>query len=620
MFDTTITAGHPATFWWNIEDESKVHIYAVEQLRFLDQNQTYMSQKNLRNVRLYGNLDVMGLTPFNYLRSTGMNTNLGFPSRVTYNIVQSCVDTLVAKIAKQKIKPTFLTKGGDYYAQKKAKQLDKFMVGLFHKANLAEAARRTLMDCLILGTGALKIYEEDGEVKFERVFVEQIKCDELEGFTGNPRTMYQYSYIDRKVCAGLYPEHAEAIKKAPSAAPTAGVYNLQDLILIVESWRLPSNKEKTDGKHCICVDGATLLLEDWTRDSFPFVFIKYTQLPLGFWADGLADQLVGLQVEVNRTLYSIQQAMRLMSAPKVLVDSATKIPAGTLNNETGAIVRYTGKEPNYIAPTPISPVVMDYLETLYRKAYEISGISQLSATGKKPSGLDSGKALREYSDIESERFISLGQKYEEFHIAVTYQALHVVKDIIARTGSYKSLAFDRKHGIEEIHLDNIGEPDDYIIQCFPASMLSQTPAGRKQDVVELIQAGLIPQEYALDLLDFPDLEGFQSLATSDLKSIQKILDKIQETEEYISPEPYLNLKLARKLGHQYYLRSMTEDHPEKVQDLLRMWVDDCQAMIDALAQPEQPAELPVVPEAAAAVQPELAGAPEAAGVIQPALA
>ncbi|NBS71752.1 hypothetical protein EBT31_22985, partial [bacterium] len=162
MFDTTITAGHPATFWWAIEDESKVHIYAVEQLRFLDQNQTYMSQKNLRNVRLYGNLDVMGLTPFNYLRSTGMNTNLGFPSRVTYNIVQSCVDTLVAKIAKQKIKPTFLTKGGDYYAQKKAKQLDKFMVGLFHKANLAEAARRTLMDCLILGTGALKIYEEDG--------------------------------------------------------------------------------------------------------------------------------------------------------------------------------------------------------------------------------------------------------------------------------------------------------------------------------------------------------------------------------------------------------------------------------------------------------------------------
>jgi hypothetical protein len=214
----------------------------------------------------------------------------------------------------------------------------------------------------------------------------------------------------------------------------------------------------------------------------------------------------------------------------------------------------------------------------------------------------------------------LGQKYEEFHIAVTYQALHVVKDIIGRTGSYKSLAFDRKHGIEEIHLDSLEEPDNYIIQCFPASMLSQTPAGRKQDVVELIQAGLIPQEYALDLLDFPDLEGFQSLATSDLKSIQKILDKIQETEEYISPEPYLNLKLARKLGHQYYLRSMTEDHPEKVQDLLRMWVDDCQAMIDALAQPEQPAELPVVPEAAAAVQPELAGAPEAAGVIQPALA
>jgi len=622
MFDTTITAGHPATFWWNIEDESKVHIYAVEQLRFLDQNQTYMSQKNLRNVRLYGNLDVMGLTPFNYLRSTGMNTNLGFPSRVTYNVVQSCIDTLVAKIAKQKIKPTFLTKGGDYYAQKKAKQLDKFMQGLFHAAEIEEVTRRTLLDCLILGTGAIKVYEEDGACKFERVFVEQIKCDELEGFTGNPRTMYQYSYIDRKVCAGLYPDHVEAIKKAPSAAPTAGVYNLQDLILIVESWRLPSNKEKTDGKHCICIDGATLLLEDYKRKDFPFVFIKYTQLPLGFWADGLADQLVGLQVEMNRTLYSIQQAMRLMSAPKILLDAATKVPAGTLNNETGAIVRYTGKEPNYIAPTPISPVVMDYLDTLYRKAYEISGISQLSATGKKPSGLDSGKALREYSDIESERFISLGQKYEELHVELAYQAISVVKEIIDRTGEYKSLAFDRKHGIEEIHLDSIGQPDDYIIQCFPTSMLSQTPAGRKQDVVELIQAGLIPQEYALDLLDFPDLEAFSSLANAPLKSIEKILDKIQETEEYISPEPYLNLQLARKIGHQYYLRALTEDHPEKIQDLLRMWVDDCQAMIDALQAPEQVEAAPAIPEAAAAVQPEVPVAPPpmAGGIVQPALA
>lgn len=585
-----------------------------------------MSQKNLRNVRLYGNLDVMGLTPFNYLRSTGMNTNLGFPSRITYNVVQSCVDTLVAKIAKQKIKPSFLTKGGDYYAQKKAKNLEKFMFGLFHKNNVPEVARRALLDCLILGNGAIKVYEEDGEVKFERVFCEQIKCDELEGFTGNPRTMYQYSYIDRKVCAGLYPEHEEAIKKAPSAAPTAGVYNLQDLILIVESWRLPSNKEKTDGKHCICIDGATLLLEDWKRDTFPFVWLKYTQLPLGFWADGLADQLVGIQVEVNRTLYSIQQAMRLMSSPKLLVDTSSKVPAGTLNNETGAIIRYTGKEPNYIAPTPISPIVMDYLETLYKKAYELSGISMLSAASKKPSGLDSGKALREFSDIESERFISLGQKYEQLHIELSYQALHVVKDIIARTGGYKSLAFDRKHGVEEIHIDSLEEPDNYIIQCFPASMLSQTPAGKKQDVIELIQAGLIPQEYAMDLLDFPDLEAFQSLATADLKSVQKILDKIQETETYIAPEPYLNLQLAKKVGHQYYLRAMTEDHPEEVQDLLRMWIDDCQKLMDAMTQPQA---APAMPAAAEAVQPaplppellaEQAVPPEAAGIIQPALA
>ena len=52
----------------------------------------------------------------------------------------------------------------------------------------------------------------------------------------------------------------------------------------------------------------------------------------------------------------------------------------------------------------ISQDLFMHLDRLYNRSFEIAGISQLSAQSSKPSGLDSGRALREFSDIESERF------------------------------------------------------------------------------------------------------------------------------------------------------------------------------------------------------------------------
>jgi hypothetical protein len=41
------------------------------------------------------------------------------------------------------------------------------------------------------------------------------------------------------------------------------------------------------------------------------------------------------------------------------------------------------------------PEVYSHMERLFGKAYEIAGISELSATGKKPPGLESGAALED---------------------------------------------------------------------------------------------------------------------------------------------------------------------------------------------------------------------------------
>ena len=100
-----------AKYWWE-EPKTTVHETLFSILRFLDQNQGYRREMDLRHIRLYGNLNVLGLSAYTYAKSdfAGGSSQV---DRVTLNVVQSCCDTATQKIAKNKPKPTFLTEGGN---------------------------------------------------------------------------------------------------------------------------------------------------------------------------------------------------------------------------------------------------------------------------------------------------------------------------------------------------------------------------------------------------------------------------------------------------------------------------------------------------------------------------
>ncbi len=87
------------------------------------------------------------------------------------------------------------------------------------------------------------------------------------------------------------------------------------------------------------------------------------------------------------------------------MEHGSKVTQAQLNNDLAAIVKFSGTPPTYVPPQIIAPEVYQHLWALYAKAFEISGISQLNATGLKPSGLNSGAAQRAYQDVQSERFL-----------------------------------------------------------------------------------------------------------------------------------------------------------------------------------------------------------------------
>lgn len=595
--------------WW--ADPKKAHEPVTALIKALAGQNNGRSQQNLRMARLYGNMDILGLAPDQYFRTSQPIT---LTNRVTLNVIKSCTDTVSSRIAKHKPRPTFLTNDGDWELQQKAKKLNRFMQGVFYETNYYSIAADVFRDACIFGTGIIKHYIKNGRVHFERVIPEEVIVDSAEAVYGCPQSLFQKKQVNRSVLLAKFSKDqakVAAIKAAPNSAKPTNDSMIADMVEVVESWHLRSGPGADDGVHTITIPNCTLFEEKYEDDEFPFLFYKWTLPIVGFYGTGLAEELIGLQLEINKLLRQIQLSQHLLSTPKVFLENNSKVVSAQMNNEIGAIIKYTGTKPDIHSFQTVHPEIYQHLERLYAKAYEISGVSQLAANAKKPAGLDSGVALREFQDIESERFALAQQRYEDMAIRAALAVVRRSKEIVKKGSSYKVKSPNKKV-IDEIDFKDINlEEATYVLQCFPTNFLPATPAGRLQSVQELMQAGLIDREVGLSLLDFPDLEGAMSLANASYDYTMMSIEQILYEGEYSAPEPTGNLKFMMGMAQMSYLKAKVNKVPEARLEMLDRWLQECVRMQSAALQAAQPAPM-AAPEAqpTSELLPNVPGAPQ----------
>ncbi|HAT67417.1 MAG TPA: hypothetical protein DCS66_22950 [Flavobacteriaceae bacterium] len=566
-------------YWWKAP-RNDLYQELFAWVLALQQRQVYRTVDNLRYARLYGNYEMSGLNAANYTR---IETSYAVVNRVTLNIIQSMIDTVVSKITKNKPKATFLTSGGDFSLQSKAKKLTKFVDGQFENMDFYSKAVLAFTDACIFGTGCIKFFIKNGQLYAERVFIEEIKVDDIECYYAQPRQLHQEKYIHKDVLQQMFPKFVQEIEVAShlgaSGQQNSYTGNLKDMVRVVESWHLPSGPKAKDGKHCICTSNATLFEEGYYKEYFPFVFFRWNVRPVGFFGQGLAEQLQGLQLEINKTLRTIQVSMHLVSIPKLLVEASSKIVSSHLNNRIGGVIKYAGTPPTYAPLGGIPPELFSHVDNLLARAYEMAGISQLSAQSVKPAGLDSGKALRTFNDLETERFMSVAKRYEKTFLDAARIMIDLGKDIYEKNQDFDVKVSDGKF-VETIKWKDVNmDADKYMMQIFPTSSLSTTPAARLADVQDMVQAGFIDKEQAISLLDFPDLESTMDLLTSDNKNLEKVIETMIHEGKYFPPEPYQNLENALRKVQQAYLMYRMRNAPEKRLELLRQYMEDCQALL-----------------------------------------
>ena len=576
--------------WWDHADKKdRAKAMSAHVMALKNRQLSGVTDRNLRHVRLYGNAEISGLKPYQYSNTLSDRT-------LTMNIVQSACDTATARIGKSKPRPQFLTFKGNYKMKKEAEKLQLYCDGTFEENKMYSLGQRIFKDATITGTGCIKFYpgkREVSEGKYktaicaERVFIDEIVVDEVECMYEDPISIYQVKIVPRRVLEALYPKKKAIIEEARSNNDITYLYSgLDQMTVVIEAWKLPSAPDAKDGLHIIALDSGELFSEEWTHEWAPFEFFRWNRRPFGFYGQGIAEQLTGIQYEINKLLKVIQLSMHLGSIPKIFMDSNSKIVKQHLNNEIGGIITYQGMKPSYDQLMSIPPVLFTQLQTLYEKSFELIGLSQMSVAGTKPAGLNSGKALRTFNNIETERFAIVAQDYDQFMVDCAKKFILMSEITAKKDKTLKVTAFNNKE-IEDIEWSKIDlQRDQYILKAFPTNFLQTTPEGKIEDVKDLMSIGMLNKNQASSLMDYPDLDQFTQYNNAATDDIQAVMYSIIDEGEYNPPMPQQALQYGKELFQQVWLKMKHQKlEPERLEMLMR-WVEDADMLMQmAMPQP-----------------------------------
>lgn len=601
--------------WWPEEltpEERATRICGTA--AYLKTNQTYRMRQLAVDVRLY-----CGLSVYSYAGSnvSKMDQTKSLPDdRPTFNLIQSCTDTLVSRLSQSRPAPVFLTDNGDYKTRHLAEQMNSFILGEFSQTHAYQKATKMLRDTIVMGTGCLKVYEgDDRKVAVDRVLETDLFVDMNDAINGEPQQLYQLKLMDRAKLITQNPKSKKVISDTPNSypdnSPDSGRTS-SDQVMVVEGWKLPSGPDAKDGRHVIaCVNGI-ILDEVWDKPKFPFVFMNYSDPFLGFFGQGLATQLFGTQLTLNRILFTIAKSISLVGVPRIFQEQNSKVMKAAHNNDIGVIITYSGNKPSYEVAPCNAPELYNERDKLISYGYQQSGVSMMQAASQKPEGLDSGEAIRMNDQISTDRFAELSRKYDNVFIDLSYLITDKAIDIAKRDGKYQTV-YPNKDGTKEIDLPKITFLNDpFVIQCFNESSLPKDPSGRAQAIIERVQSGMITLKEGRRLLNNLDPDQMERLANASEERIFQYLDAIVQDGKYNPPDIFMDLGLASELTVQYINLYMSAKLEESKAQMLRNFYTQVQALLQAGTPPSAPMAAPV-PQAQAAPLPTSPLVPNAVG-------
>lgn len=427
------------------------------------------------------------------------------------NVIKSVIDTLVSKLANQKVRPFPNPVNGLYETSKVVKQLRQFLDIIYDNQHVANKMSLAYRNACIFGIGYIFYNTWTKEIEVPGTW--QIGIANTEKGYGTPtKLLVEYKNMPVTLLSkyGITKQYSSDYVR---------VQLLYDTL---------------EHKSYIYVENAKEKEASYKADIIPVVCLYHTRPVFGTRTTSIVDELNGIQANIDIINAKISAAGQLTPANTTFVEAGSSLTTADISNKTGnAYMVKMGPNHNQlpvvnVTPAPFDPMWSTLLESYIQKAYEIVGVSPLSAQSQKPTGLDSGAALSTMEDIESDRFQTQVDNYVHAFVDLANLLIDVMED-----GPILPKSIDTA----DYTWDNIRKQRDlFKIQFSAASALSKDPATKIQQIMQLTQIGLITTDKVAMYLDSPDLEDAYRGASAVQDAIDFTINNAIEQGIYEIPD------------------------------------------------------------------------------------
>lgn len=621
--------------WWHA-DSNQLHASVVSACSTIRQNNSRKRKWASAYLRAYGNYDVAGTggTPQElYLQL------LGQTGRQRIQLCTMATDTAQSIVCANKPLPYYLTDGGAFSEQRKARNKTRLIQGQMHDIGLYDLAPIVARDGMILGSGWLIgfVDEDTGKPVLERALPGEVHFDVQEGIAGHPRSIFRTQLVARERLLALCPERKVEILMAQGPNPSdwedllvRGQDSTADLILVTSAWHLPSSKDGSDGRYVMAIPTCTLVDRPYKHNAFPLVQFKWKERVIGFDGVGVVAESFEAQRRINH-LVKVVEAQQSGSNNWIWIEGNSEVRPDSITNTPFQVGRYMGTPPVFYKheATPID--LRQEISVIVQETFQQLGLSQAQIQGEVPQNLKSGTALRMHENIGSRRHVTNQKQYENFFIECA-RLLERLNDEAAelaesRGEEYYVTTIEQRGSTEvltKIKWKDAQVPEGSQIRCWPISSLPTTPAGKLQTVQDFLELGFMTKPFAMKLLDFPDLDAAMQLELANLNLVLWHLEQIihgEDEDQDILPTPMQDNDLAQEIARKTYvhaqLMQVEEERLERIMqyhDMAKMLAEKARRAAQAAMQPPAPPALPAGP---GGVSPDLGmaqamGAPQAA--------
>lgn len=494
---------------------------------------------------------------------------------MAFNLCFGKVNTIRNRICSFRPRGQFLPQSGDRKAEQGSKDKTDMCDAWMKEEKWYKIASLATRDRLTCDSGWIKYYRhgsgENERARPMRVPPWEILVDPMEALNGEPDCVYHVRLMRASQAAREYDLPVETVRADAANVTlydvTVGLFGDATVEVVDAYCRGP------EGRHVILVGESVAVDEPWEHPEFPFDGQVYDENETGYGVvgTGLIRVLRPLQEEVNEWELDMREAHHLNSQQVWLLEEGQADPH--INNARVRIQRRglgTAK-PDVVNPAAVNAEMYNYFKTMDEQADKMIGISPFSQSGQGKPGVISKVAMREESELQTDRLALESQKNETMATTAARWWWLLTRDICRDNPEAKPKwkSLDRGAWKEMIFGDLDAE---YEIGVVPTSLFGTGASGQLDKAGDLIEKGWLSREDAMDALHIPDLSPIIDVQLSEPNAMREIVDRILENGQYTTPDPYLcdRTKLNQYAAARYRVAFTKQmDYPKANLALLR---------------------------------------------------